>query len=244
MARSALCSMRAAGCGRTAAALDRLLGGASLRLRGPCAMCFAYVSRWVGAVRSHGRNPPFVPCAVSAVGPRAVRVVADASAVGRRPCSVVARGCDGPVAAFRQGAEWFATSFEIQCTFMCDVPFQLELSVRAYDCQGCSIVPMMAAVDRRVFSKGKQGPTRRSVGSIRASGRGEQRSGWERSDVAQSRLAGSAAEPPAGSATVARVSCRRCRAGRPGAAPRSRRGCSDNLHSRRPAVDRDFQCVP
>jgi len=71
----------------------------------------------------------------------------DASAIGLMPGSIAARGCATAGVAVRPGTERFASLITL-CTFMCDVPFHLELSVRAYDCQLCSIVPAPTTVDR------------------------------------------------------------------------------------------------
>ncbi len=106
----------------------------------------AYVARPIGAVRLHGRNPLFVPCSAFVMRGAALALL-DASAIGLMPSSIAARGCATAGVAARPGTERFASLITL-CTFMCDVPFHLELSVRAYDCQLCSIVPAPTTVDR------------------------------------------------------------------------------------------------
>jgi len=112
----------------------------------------AYVARPIGAVRLHGRNPLFVPCSAFVMRGAALALL-DASAIGLMPGSIAARGCATAGVAVRPGTERFASLITL-CTFMCDVPFHLELSVRAYDCEPRWIVPASATVDRPVFANG------------------------------------------------------------------------------------------
>ena len=110
-----------------------------------------------------------------------------------------------------------------------------------YDCDGCAIVPAPAAVDRRVFSKGILCRIGVALGLIEAPLR---RDGRNPHGLRVGRCAGCASPRAAQRMGFTMRPNRCCRAGTPGAAPKSRRGCSDSRRSRTPAVDRAFRCAP
>ena len=103
-------------------------------------------------VQLHGRNPLFVPCSAVVV-PDAALAVVEAVAVGGRFSRAAPREFATARVVLRPNTERLENLLT-QCTFMCDVPFHLELSVRAYDCELCWIVPGPATVDRRDFGNG------------------------------------------------------------------------------------------